>query len=817
MYNTQWQFIVPDEATNLVLNPSLEVDTTGWTASPGSTAIRASGVSYFGACSLLVTPDGPANGAYYTNDSSFLLTSGHTYHITFWMLATADLPYAAAVTTDVGPIGLQEFPFTSASGWQRYDFNYTEVTGSAQRRIYILTDDDAITGTEPFYIDGLMLIADQDYESTYIDGDQSGCFWNGEEHLSTSTRDGQYRKAGKIVEFDDYGLGVQNQTGIGMVPVQNIVQEYGLADGALYRGTKIRPRVFQLVSTIQPNSADGLKQLHVLRDAIIDVIKPNIVGHQQEMQLRYTGAGTVRTINALYEEGMSFETDTPYLEVLPLRFLATDPYFYEEQQQSAFMSARETISGSYFAQVDRFGEWTALGTFDSNAHATVFDAKRGYYFLGGQFANPQPYLAKYDPVTGNFSTIGGGTPNSTVTCLALDDTTGDLYIGGAFTSVAGVANTRGIAKWTRATNSWGAVGMGTIDGVVSSIAIGNDRTVYFGGTFTAASGVANTSRIARYNQTTAVVSAMGTGVNGAVNDIIIGPDSSPYVTGDFTTSNSVTTRGLARWTGSTFAAVGSLTTNMDGRVMVFGLDGALYWSFNSTTLNGVAGYNYIAKWNGTQWSALGTGLASSLYAKAMSIDKQGNLVVGGLFFVAGGSTLPGPFAMWNGSSWYPFGYRMPFVGGSVNGLYINPGNGTMTLAFATAAGIDTEYTATITNRGKADAFPTITITNSSATDSATLYFIKNYTTGDTIYFNSGLVLNPNEVFTLQLKPNAKKFTSNFQGNIISKILPGSNLREFRLLSGANRMSFFSNGGANVIAKFLWTPAHMSADGGAIND
>ena len=52
-----------------------------------------------------------------------------------------------------------------------------------------------------------------------------------------------------------------------------------------------------------------------------------------------------------------------------------------------------------------------------------------------------------------------------------------------------------------------------------------------------------------------------------------------------------------------------------------------------TTAGGVSA-NRIAKWNGTAWSALGTGLDN--FAQVVAIDSNNNVYVGGGFTTAGG-------------------------------------------------------------------------------------------------------------------------------------------------------------------------------------
>lgn len=67
---------------------------------------------------------------------------------------------------------------------------------------------------------------------------------------------------------------------------------------------------------------------------------------------------------------------------------------------------------------------------------------------------------------------------------------------------------------------------------------------------------------------------------------------------------------------------------------------------------------YIAKWNGTTWSALGSGMNGAV--EALAIDSSGNLYAGGNFSAAGtcSSGCVG-IARWDSSTWTPLG----------NGLY----------------------------------------------------------------------------------------------------------------------------------------------------
>src|SRR5207302_484139 len=64
--------------------------------------------------------------------------------------------------------------------------------------------------------------------------------------------------------------------------------------------------------------------------------------------------------------------------------------------------------------------------------------------------------------------------------------------------------------------------------------------------------------------------------------------------------------------------------------------------------------NYVAKWDGTSWSALGSGMNDAVHALAVS---GSDLYVGGFFRTAGGGAA-NYIAKWNGSSWSALGSGM---------------------------------------------------------------------------------------------------------------------------------------------------------------
>jgi hypothetical protein len=122
-----------------------------------------------------------------------------------------------------------------------------------------------------------------------------------------------------------------------------------------------------------------------------------------------------------------------------------------------------------------------------------------------------------------------------------------------------------------------------------------------------------------------------------------------YAGGYFTTAGGVAANNIAKWNGSAWSPLG---TGMSSRVYALAVIGTdLYAGGDFTTAGGVnIGYG-IAKWNGGAWSALGTGMDNAVLALAVSGT---DLYAGGYFTTAGG-VAANNIAKWNGSAWSPLG------------------------------------------------------------------------------------------------------------------------------------------------------------------
>lgn len=200
-------------------------------------------------------------------------------------------------------------------------------------------------------------------------------------------------------------------------------------------------------------------------------------------------------------------------------------------------------------------------------------------------------------------------------------------------------------------------GMPGADGLVKGMAVWDDGTgpaLYVTGAFTTIGGVA-ANRVARWNGT--VWSPLGTGLNGDGITMVghAGSADLPaglYVGGWFTTAGGVTVNRIARWNGSSWSALGTGTASNLWALAIFdeGSGPRLFAGGEFTSIGGVAA-NRIARWNGATWSALGSGCSELVMSLDTHDDGSGTaLYVGGAFQQAGGLTV-NRIAKWNGAAW----------------------------------------------------------------------------------------------------------------------------------------------------------------------
>ena len=146
-------------------------------------------------------------------------------------------------------------------------------------------------------------------------------------------------------------------------------------------------------------------------------------------------------------------------------------------------------------------------------------------------------------------------------------------------------------------------------------------------------------------------SAVGGSVNTGTITYCLTADNTNnfiYLGGTFTKMGGgagTSANNIARWNGSSWAALG---TGMDNSVFALTMwGGNLYAGGGFSTAGGVAANN-IAKWNGASWSALSVGTDMTVYSLCVY---NGDLYAGGSFNNAGGVANTRGIAKWNGSAW----------------------------------------------------------------------------------------------------------------------------------------------------------------------
>lgn len=257
-------------------------------------------------------------------------------------------------------------------------------------------------------------------------------------------------------------------------------------------------------------------------------------------------------------------------------------------------------------------------------------------------------------------TIGALGNAAYVSALAVAGN-GDVYAGGNFTRAGGaVAN--GVAKWNG--TAWSSLGTGAANGTnsegVATLALAGNGDVYVGGTFTQAGGVA-ANGIAKWNGT--VWSSLGAGLTngssgyGYVLALAVAGNGDVYAAGDFTRAGGAVANGVAKWNGATWSSLGTGAANgVSNYSKIYALalatNGDVYVS-GDFTLAGATAANGVAKWNGTVWSNLGAGASNGMNTHLiteMTVASNGDLYAGGYFTQAGSVSANG-IAKWNGTAW----------------------------------------------------------------------------------------------------------------------------------------------------------------------
>jgi hypothetical protein len=273
-------------------------------------------------------------------------------------------------------------------------------------------------------------------------------------------------------------------------------------------------------------------------------------------------------------------------------------------------------------------------------------------------------FAAFDAVSGvaepydlGLSSADGAVP--VVSAIAVSSSV--VYVGGEFTSVNGGGTARNnLAAFDRTTGNATSfdpdVNRGPSGGSVSSLALGSDGVVYAGGAFTTVNGGVSRRSLASFDGTTGRVTGfaptINSGISPEVRTIQIS-GSTVYVGGDFTSAGGVARNNLAAIDLTTGEPT-SFDPNVDDPVYALQLSGStLYAGGAFSMVNGSTGRNKLAAFDTASGvaTAFDPNVGDHLTGDVQDLAISGSTVyAGGSFSTVNGSVARHNLAAFDASS-----------------------------------------------------------------------------------------------------------------------------------------------------------------------
>jgi hypothetical protein len=290
------------------------------------------------------------------------------------------------------------------------------------------------------------------------------------------------------------------------------------------------------------------------------------------------------------------------------------------------------------------GRFCVPGVFNVRVVGDEIQVVGAFTNLGGVAANS---VARRSG--GAWQAMGGGFTGTNVLVTGIANYNGSLHVSGSFQNADGVP-ARNMAMWTG--SAW--LPFSEANDEVRHI-LTDGTYVYAVGDFTTI-GATTARRAARWNGAT--WEALGEGITPSTFDAKLN-GAELLVSGNFITAGSASVACVAQWDGSQWKALNSGRQNgMNlplGLVLAFDAhNGSLYAGGGFTGAGGET-MNRIARWNGSAWSPLDSGIIGPSAHRVRAIAHVGNdLYVGGTFTNAGG-VIASNIARWDGLQWHALG------------------------------------------------------------------------------------------------------------------------------------------------------------------
>ncbi|MCP4536267.1 MAG: hypothetical protein GY832_03900 [Chloroflexi bacterium] len=826
--------IVPQASTNILENPQFYDNITDdWTqneAGAGGVWTWDNTANFIGRASAKITAGNDRTSLY--NDVT--VENGETIYVQAMAYETTAAHAQISLYDTTTPAGRGTATGAALNEWELLEVAaWTNTTGGAVTvRVYL--NNNADDSSSNVWFDAVQVEIDTTDHTTYIDGDQPGCEWNGARHNSTATRSGSSRAGGIVKDIgDDYNFDIEGVIGFGMAPRATSIDGYSAQPGGKLNNSVRTPRTFTMTGILTGTS---MADFHAKRNALVDLFNPEAypqtANGDQLVTFRYTGADTPKTIRAQYEIGLGGNRNfkSPQAERMALRFSAPDPNFYEYGNSAQLLDVHDTATLRYVAgRLKSTGQWDDLGlTSNPTTNGLIIDVcvasdKSVYYagfYDGLDGVAGRDNIARYIPNTDTWQTLVGASDVNATVAVVKEGPDKKIYIGGSFTQVNGDAGGDAdyIIVYDPATDAWEKLGVPNAVGAtitaVDDMAWDSAGNLYVVGSFVKFANVANADCIAKWDGSAwAAVGATGLIITDDLRAIAIDSDDNIFVGGAaLNIGGDANADYWAWWNGSAWAAVDDISLNGLVRDMTFDESGVLYVATDATNVDSVTGADYVFAWTGTAVEALGDGVSAAVYR--IYIAPDGRIWITGAFATVGDSLDAEAVAIWNGSSWAPADINTPST--IIGGLAFGVADATVAenydvyLGFSDTGSGYFSGSTTVTNNGSATAYPDFTIHRSGGT-SARLVSIRNETTGKTLSCDYSLV--DGETLTIYTHPDLQGAVSSFYGPRPGAILAGSDEGKFELLPGANNITAFVDmvGPPTITAFALWRDGFDGVD------
>ena len=320
--------------------------------------------------------------------------------------------------------------------------------------------------------------------------------------------------------------------------------------------------------------------------------------------------------------------------------------------------------------------WDNLGNGGSpalsalNGHVNALNSdKSGILYVGGSFTDAggkanADRLAKWNGATWS-AVNGSATLNGRVDAIAYH--AGKVYVGGEFTDVGGDTNRDFLAMWNG--TSWASPCTGsTANPITAQVAalqiVGN--TLYVGGSFANAGGIASADFLVACDLTTGAASStvVGTGFNSGVSALTADSNGTLYAGGSFINlEGHVGEDHVAYYSGGSWHQMGGAEA-VDSIVRSLAAHGTdVYVGTDAVNIAGIAAADHIAKWDALSlaFSAMGSNTAGTngwfnSFAFLYGMTTSGPVVfAAGSFQNANGVATADDIAYFDGTAWHPLG------------------------------------------------------------------------------------------------------------------------------------------------------------------